>query len=352
MNGRIIRSLVVKDLRLFFKNRFFALITALGVVFFILIYYLLPATVDELVAIGLYAPTLPEVLASGMEEEAFLFTPADSEEALLAGLEAGDYNVAVVLTPEMLARLMSGQKAELDIYFASDVPEEFKGLIVIAFEELGYILSGHPTNITLSGDILGIDMAGQQIAQRDLMLPLLAVFILMMETMGLASLISAEVATGTLQALLVTPVKVEDLFLGKGIAGVSLAFVEAAAVLLFTGGLAHQPLLVLVALLLGALLATGIGFLMASFAKDMMSVMGWGLLAILLLAIPAMNVLLPGAFTNWIKAIPSYYLADTVNQVMNFNAGWEDVGGNLLYLLAFAAGFFALGAFVLRRKFQ
>ena len=83
-----------------------------------------------------------------------------------------------------------------------------------------------------------------------------------------------------------------------------------------------------------------------------MSVMAWGMLAILLLGLPAFTILVPGLASNWIKLIPSYYLVDTVYRVINFGAGWGDVAGNLVWLVFYAAAFMALGVVVLKRKFQ
>jgi len=211
---------------------------------------------------------------------------------------------------------------------------------------------GQPLNIEASEEVLGIDTAGAQIPPRDRMLPLFAVFVLLMETLGLASLISAEIEGGTIQALLVTPMRVEGLFTGKGVTGVSLAFVQTLLLMGVTGGLEQQPLLILTALLLGALLATGIAFMIASVARDMMSVIAWGVLAIVALSIPALGVLLPGTISDWIKIIPSYYLVDTVHRSANFNAGWGDVGQNLLVLLACALAFLWLGVVAVRRKYR
>ena len=42
------------------------------------------------------------------------------------------------------------------------------------------------------------------------------------------------------------------------------------------GGLAEGPAIIILALLLAALLVTGVGFLIASLARDMMSVLAWG----------------------------------------------------------------------------
>lgn len=351
MSWDIIRTLVAKDVTLYFKNRFFAFVTVLALVAYTVTYFLMPSTVDETLEIGLYAPAAPASFVEQLTEEGVDVIDADSEEALKEAVSAGDYPVGVVLPADMLAKLQSGAKPQMHVYFTSDMPAEFRDMYAIVFEELAFTMQGQALDIDFTEEVLGPDMAGQQIPPRDRMLPLLAVFILMMETMGLASLISMEIEAGTLRALLVTPLSVEGLFLGKGLTGVGMAFVQVSLLMGVTGGLGRQPLLVLLALLLGSLLVTGIAFLMASVSRDMMSVMGWGMLALLLLAIPSLNVLLPGLTSDWIKVIPSYYLVDTVYQVVNFGAGWGDMMLNLLILLTSALVFLGLGTVVLRRKF-
>jgi ABC-2 type transport system permease protein len=124
------------------------------------------------------------------------------------------------------------------------------------------------------------------------------------------------------------------------------------ALMAVTGGLNQQPLIIIVALLLGSLMVTGLGFLIASVATDIMSVMAWSVPVILLLALPALGLLLPGITTDWVQIIPSYYLIDTVYGAATLNLGWADAGSNLLILAAFSLAFMALGIVVLRRKFQ
>jgi ABC-2 type transport system permease protein len=146
--------------------------------------------------------------------------------------------------------------------------------------------------------------------------------------------------------------RIVDLFVGKGISGVGLAFAQAAVLMVLTGGLAHQSLLMLVALLLGALLVTGIGFLIAAAGRDMMSVMAWGVLAVLLLTVPSLSVMFPGTGSHWLRLIPTYYLVDTVNRVANYGAVWGDVWANLAILLALGLAFVWLGIVALRRKLR
>lgn len=351
MNWRTIRTLVAKDIFLFFQNRFFAFITVLALVFYALIFFLMPSQVDETVEMALYAPAPPEAFNAQLEQEGLLIHRVSSEEELRQTVTDGTYPFGVAL-PADLSGGPGAEKTSIRLYFTSELPGELQDAYTMLVEEMVLSAVGHPLNIEAQGEILGPDLAGAQIPPRARMLPLFAVFVLVMETMGLASLITAEVEQGTIRALLVTPIRVEGLFLAKGVTGVLLAFVQVTLLLAVTGGLNHHPLLMLTALFLGSLLVTGIGFLIASVSKDMLSAIAWGIVAILILAIPSFNVLLQGAISGWVKLIPSYYLVDTVHRVLNFGAGWQDVAANLLLLLAFAILFLALGVLALRRKFR
>lgn len=352
MNARIVTTLIVKDLKLYLKNRFFAFITILGLVVYILVYFLLPNSVDETLKLGLYAPTLPDFLIGAEPQEGLALVTVSSEEALKQGVLANEFPVGISLPGDFVQQIAAGTKPQVHVYVSAAAPREFTDIYNVVLEEMAFNIAGQPLEIDATEEVLGPDLAGQQIPPRDRLLPLLAVLVLMIETLSLASLISSEIEGGTLRALFVTPMRISGLFVGKGIFGVSLAFIQAALLMGITGGLSHEPILILVALLLGSMLVTGIGFMMASVSRDILSVIGWGILALVLLAIPAFNILLPGLTTSWIRILPSFYLVDTVHRVINFDATAVDVGGNLLILLAFAAGFFSLGAVILRRRFQ
>jgi ABC-2 type transport system permease protein len=352
MNIETITALLRKDLILFFSNRFFTLITVLGVVAYAGIYYLLPEEVEEILEMAIFAPGFPSAIIAQFEEEGLVFIPMDSLEDLKESIMGRKYPMGVALSPDFTSNLAAGRMEQVQLFFSDETPAEFRDVYVMMFTEIGYMLSGNPLNVEVSGEILGVDRAGEQIPHRDRLLPLMAVFILMIETMGLASLIAAEISTGTLQALMVTPLRVEGLFLAKGILGVSLAFTQACLLLAITGGLNRQPLIILAALFLGSVLVTGLGFLIASFSKDLMGTMGWGMLAIIVLSLPSFGVLLPGAVTGWVKIIPSYHLVEPVYLALNFPVTWADVSLNLAVLMGYALLFVVLGILVLRRKLR
>ena len=351
MNLRIIGALVVKDLSLFFRNRFFAIITVIGLVFYIVIYFVMPKSVNENLEIGLYSPVVfpafEQVQGEGLEIEG-----VESEELLKEGVIEGQYVAGIALPADIMESFISGQKPKIGLYFASDVPEEIKTSVEVLIRELAYQQIGQVLTIEITEEILGPDLADMQIPPRDRMRPLFAVLLIMMETLGMANLISEEIERRTINALLVTPVSVKELSIAKGITGVSLAFVQAVLLMAIIGGMSQEPLIILTALLLGAVLVTGASFIIAALSKGFMSVLAWGMLILIILFIPAFGIMFPGAVTGWVKAIPSYYLVDTVHRASNFGAGWGDIWYNLVVLLGFGLALGLIGIMALRRKFR
>ena len=351
MNLRIIGALISKDFSLFFRNRFFALMTPVGLIAYLVMYSLMPSSVNESLRLGLYAPVMLPAFGQ-IQEEGLEIEVVESEEALREAVTEGQYVAGVAVPADIMERLALGQKPQINVYFASDTPGELKDAVGLVVRELAYVQIGQPLAIEVSEEILGRDMLGMQIPPRDRLRPLLVVLLIMLETLGLATLISEEVERRTIQALLVTPMTIKDLFAAKGMVGVILAFGQAALFMAIVGGISRQPLIVLAALVLGAVLVTGIGFLMASLAKDMMSVMAWGVVAFVVLLVPSINILFPGTITGWVKAIPSYYLVDTIHRTANFGSGWGDVWPNLAMLMGFSLVIVWIGITALRRRFR
>jgi ABC-2 type transport system permease protein len=147
MNWQTIRTLVIKDLTLFFRNRFFALVSLLGLVAYTLLYFLMPRMVDETLELGLYAPELPPIIAAELKDEGIVIVEVDSEAALKAAMDEGDLDVGAVLPADFLSLLAAGNKAPLHLYFTSELPQELREAYVILFEEVAFLLSGQSLNI-------------------------------------------------------------------------------------------------------------------------------------------------------------------------------------------------------------
>lgn len=351
MNTRTIAALLKKDFALFTGNRFYLLITVLGLVFYIAMYFILPARLDEKFSLALYAPVVPpafgQLAAEGAEVTFF-----DTEEELRTAVLDGDFEVAVALPPEVMDIWAAGGKPDITVYYASTAPPEITEAIVTLVRELSYVQTGQVLAFDTTEEVLGPDLLGAQIALRDRMRPMLAILILLMEVMTLASLVAVEIEQGTARALLVTPMRSSDLFVAKGVLGVGLALVQALFFMALVGGFAHEPLLILLTLVIASFFVVGIGFLLASVARDTNSVTGWGVLILIIFAIPGFGTVIPGLLADWARVIPSYYLIDTINRVVNYGAGWGDVYGNLVVMTGLTAVLMGSGLLALRRRFQ
>jgi ABC-2 type transport system permease protein len=352
MNRRAVKALLKKDFALFVSNRFYLLITLVGIVFYIGIYFVLPSRLEEKLNLAMYAPELPPAFTQLTEHEGANVEFFPTEEALKQAILDGDYQAAVALPPDILEIWASGGKPAITVYYSSTAPPEINAAIVALVKELSYAQTGQTLSFETTEEILGPDMLGNQIALRDRMRPLLAVFILLVEVLTLASLIAVEIEQGTARALLVTPVRTSELFAAKGIIGIGLAFAQAILFMALVGGFNHQPLIILTTLIIGSALVVGTGFLLASLTRDVTAVTGWGMLILVLLAVPGFGSVIPGLISDWAKVIPSYYLTDTVSRVANYRAGWGDIWMNLAILAGITAVVIWAGMWALRRRYQ
>jgi ABC-2 type transport system permease protein len=352
MSGRTIRALLKKDLALFMGNRFYMLITVVGIVFYIGAYFVLPSRVDEKLSLAIHAPVMPPAFAQLLGHEGVDVRTFADEESLRQAVLDGDYQVAISLPADIMNTWVAGGKPEITVYYSTTAPPEVRDAVVALVKELSYAQTGQALSFRTTQQVLGTDMLGAQISLRERMRPLFAVLMLLTEIMTLASLISVEIDQGTARALLTTPMRVSELFTAKGTLGVGLALAQSVLFMALVGGFSRQPVIVLAALALGSVMVVGVGFLLASVARDVMAVTGWGMLVLIVLVIPGFGMVVPGLLSSWAKVIPSYYLTETVNRAVNYGAGWSDVAANLGILAGFSAAVLLAGMIALRRRYQ
>jgi len=352
MNFRIVKALLKKDWTLFTNNRFYMLITIVGVIFYIGIYFILPSTVDEKFNVAIYAPETTSSFSSLSNQEGISIEYFSDESSLKQAVLDHKFQAGITLPSNIMEVWSAGDKPVITIYYPSDTSPEIKDAMVTFIKELSYQQTGQILNFDTEQEILGPDMMGDQLTLRERMRPFLAVFLLLVEILSLASLISVEIEQGTARALLTTTVRVGDIFVAKGILGIGLALGQAILFMALVGGFAHEPFAVLITLLLSSIMVVGIGFLLASIARDVTAVTGWGMLILVIFTIPGFGIITPGLLTDWVKIIPSYYLTDTVNRIINYGSGWHDIAQNLVILAAFTALVIWGGMAALRRRYH
>lgn len=358
MHWGAIGALAIKDIKLYVRNRFFTVSTVLGAVALVAIYLVMPHTIVETMTVGIHAPGAGGMALDALRQVEGANGPGvelrilNSEDALRQAVLEGSVAAGWALPETLIADLASGGRPTATLYLRADAPQEMQDMMYAMVQALGLELARQPLQIDVRSMTLGTDMAGAQIPHRDRMRPLFAVMMLMIEVFGMATLLSDEIQTGAARALLTTPLSERDIFIAKGCTSVLMSYSQAALVMWAIGGLRNQPAIVLVALFLGSVLVTGVGFMLAATAQDMLTVLGTGAMVVIALSVPPFGVIFPGLVTGWARIIPSHYLATVVHQASNLGAGWGQVWQYLLVLLGFDLVIGLAGIRVLKRRFS
>lgn len=350
MNSKIIKSLIKKDLNLRFKNKFFTGITILGLIVYIIIFFTMPKSVDDKMGLAFYSKyDLTRALTS-LEVEDVKVYKANSIEEIKTLVSNKDVIAGFVFEDDIKEKAIKGEKITFEIFTAYDLEPEMKEAVDYIGKELVYTELGYGLNIESKNEIIGEDLAGRQLAPSKRMIPVLALLIIITETLGLSNLISDELERKTIQALFAAPVTYSDFFVSKGIVGLITTIIPGLLFIIVTVGFKNFGPIFLI-LLAGSIFMISIGFLVGAFGHDIMSVIAWGSMFLIILILPVMNVMAPGSLTGWVKIIPTYYISEPLHRVINFGARIKDIAPSILIVLGWSTVLFALGGFSLRRRF-
>lgn len=355
MSGQVIGAILRKDVGAFRNDRFSFYLTIAGIVLYPLLFWLLPADVDETIRIGVAPESLEQLMGGEEVEQGGLAIVAyDDAAALREAMESGsgDLVAGLAFADDFLEATAAGRPTTVTVLLDAATPPEVRRTMEGFVAEIAYAVAGAPPPVDPLTQVvvLGDDRVGDQVALREQLRPLLAFFVLLVETLALASLVASEVQQRTVTAVLVTPATTADFLAAKGILGTGLAFVEATLIMALIGGLASGAPILLVALLLGAALVTGFGMVAGAYGRDFMSVLFLSMAFMIPLMIPGFAALFPGTASWWVQALPSWPLVDTIVAVTTEGAGWGDVAGSLLLLLAWCVAAFATGVVVLAKR--
>ncbi len=402
----ILRTLIGKELKLYGRNKLYLFLSALTLVAFVALFWVIPDTVDQTITVGL-SPSLevlleegrdflrelgvPEEMLSQLDEEAL----ADEEGLKLVGLETaddleaviggqlelyrtydGDYvlrdptsgeprpqeadrvhlDVGIAFPPGFIADVAQGMKTTVSVIADAAVPPEIRGAMGGLVREISFQIAGLELPVTLPDEeliVLGPDRVAEQPTFRDTMRPLLAIMILVVETYAIAALISIEVIQRTVTALMVTPMRIWHFLAAKTLVGTALGFGQGILILVLVAAFtpANWSLLV-VTMFIGAILFTGVAMIVGAAGKDFIDQLMYAVLFTVPLMIPALSVLFPGTAATWVRLIPSYPIIDLIVGATIYDATLGASLGSLAHALLWVVVLFGLGLLVLRRKVE
>ena len=354
----IIGAIVAKDLREFSRDRFWMIMTPFALVIYIALFWLLPATTEETIKVGVYQRGLDAVIAqlgegqgSGLDIVEFE-SPGALEEAVTAGESV---SIGIAFPDNLLEAVAYGRLSTVTVFVDAAVPNEIRTAMQALVREVTFELAGVGLPVTQPSQelvVLGEDRIGRQVSPREEMRPLLVFFVLLVESLALAGLVAVEVQARTAKAIAVTPATVADLLAAKGVTGTLLAFGQAVILLVAIASLGNEPLLLLTAVLVGAVMMSGVGMIAGSAGRDFMTTLFTSIVFIVPLAIPAFAALFPGAASAWVQVLPTYGVVQTIVGVTVYGFDWAESAAYLGMAAAWCCVLFGAGWFALRRRVE
>ncbi len=366
----ITAAIVLKDLREFSRDRLWMILSPISLIFVIVLFLILPHTVNETITLGVYPSYLAESfsLLTGFETGEFqgleIIGFADENQLADAVLDgSGDISMGIALPVDFTESLRSGSGASVSLYVSESIPMEMRlalssGIREIALAVQAVYAGRNPlgtlpvTLPDLQSSILGEDMAGRQVPLRDLVRPILVIVILLIEALALAGLVSVEIENRTVTALLVTPARTGDFLTAKCVTGTLLAVSQAFLFLLATGGFSFNWLILSVLILLGAGMASAVGMLSGTSGRDFIGTLFYGMIFIIPLMIPAFSIMFPGKPSILIRLLPSYGLIEAMSGVLGEGRGWSFATPHILTTLLWDIILLGSAFFLLRRRVE
>lgn len=254
-----------------------------------------------------------------------------SEADLLEVMQTGGVEIGLVLPITADSDLKSGSLNEITLYVWGQSLIKNRAIVSAAISEVLLDQSGRATPVGVNVVQVG-ERAAMSWQQR--LLPLVVLMSLVLGGMLVpASSMIEERRRRTIRALTITPLTYGEVLFTKGLIGVILAMISCTLTLTFNGGWGSQPLLLLLVMMTGAILASTFGLLIGSRVKDMQTLLavikGMGIL----LYAPGLLAIFPD-IPQWLSRVfPTYYLMQPVLEISQKGATLADIALEYLILV-------------------
>jgi len=265
-------------------------------------------------------------------------------------VENGAVDIGIVLPPGFDSSVMQGERIEITAYIWGESLAKNRTIIGVTIADLVRELTGQEAPVEMEAITLG---DGESIPWNNRLLPfvvLMAVFLggLMLPATSVVN----EKEKKTLEALVITPTTIGDVFLSKGIMGFILSLLMGILILVLNQAFGTEPVLLTLVLALGAIMAVELGMILGAFVKDFTTLFAvWKFGGIVLFA-PVFVYLFP-QIPEWIGRIfPTYYLIQPIVELSQQGGSWSDIAVNVFILIGLDLILVALVMLTLRRAKQ
>jgi len=274
----------------------------------------------------------------------------DTVSEIKQAAESGAVDMGIVLPEDFDSAVRQGEETEIIAYIWGEPLAKNRTVLGVTIANLVRELAGQEAPVEIEAITLGDEVS---IPWNDRLLALIVLMAVFLGGLFLpATSVINEKEKRTLEALVITPTTIGDVFAAKGLLGIILSLFMGVVILILNQAFGSEPMLLLLVLALGAIMAGEIGLLCGALIKDVTSLFAiWKAGGILLFG-PAIIYMFP-QIPQWIgRLFPTYYLLQPIIEISQRGGGWPDIAINVFILAALDLLLLGVVMFILRRTKQ
>lgn len=344
MNLNIILAIFRKDLISSVKSKNILIILLTPIFLSILFNSTVSLTDDVVVPIALYdegssAEFVENLSSIGSYEVIITDSAAKSEELLYNGKVA-----AIMIVPEgFSADVENGLIPSLNIMVN---PYDAKSVVFLqTYKDTIMDFAGQEYPVSVSLNTLPSNL------QSRFNIPIWVMFtVIFVGMMVLPNTLTTEKEKKTLDAILVSPASENDVIYGKSFFGLFLTIFISLVIIFINGGFVGNFLYVLLFIVLGSAVFTGLGLLIASYSDNYSSASLFSTICMAPLILPALLADLSREIGYISYLVPSTYMFNGIKDAMLNNSGISDLYPELGILVIFNIVVYVLTSSVLKKK--
>lgn len=308
------------------------------------------ALLSEKPKLGIVDEDSSQLVTMFKELDSVVYREYDTDAEIRQAVESGSVDMGLVLPAGLDSAVIQGEEIAITAYVWGESLAKDRTILGVTIANLIRELSGQEAPVEIESITLGDEVS---IPWNDRLLPLIILMAVFLGGIFLpATSLINEKEKRTLDALVITPTTIEDIFVAKGLFGIILSLFAGAVVLTLNQAFGAQPLLLVMLLALGAIMAVEIGLICGALLKDITSLFAiWKTGGILLFG-PAIIYIFP-QIPQWIGRIfPTYYLLQPIVDISQRGGSWAEIALNVFILIGIDLGLMVVVALILKRTRQ
>ncbi len=333
MSASRILTVLRKDLQLGPRSPIFLWVLLLPVLITLVLQVAFGDLFDPEPRLGIVDAGTSTITTAVAEIDGIELTLLDHVGELRSRVEANDLDAGLVLAAGFDDDVRAGARPPLEFYVGGESLASNRIILAVTAVELIREVEGRAPPVDVAVVELGEE--GLPISVR--IVPFITMYALLVAAVFLPSFsLADEREKHTLDALVVSPVKLSEVVVAKGILGFGLAVPMAVVTLWLNSALTARPLALIVVLVVAGVMLVEIGLIYGTASKDITGVFtlikGTGFI----LLAPTIFYIFP-SWPQWIaKLFPTYWVINPVYEVTINNEGLGTVWVELAIALGVA----------------